>query len=186
MSGYLFLILSDLLTLGACLHIFCRRKEFLNDLNYKSNAAIYYILSSAVFLFSFPFRASLGHNFILDSLWTWSACLEPLAVIPHCVAVVPSVASWLPSAKDGHFPATVAVSKLIAAITSVIYWLYITEARRVQYRRISALLLLLQSVGVCGAAGLAAVALKAEVAKRHGSKQPLLTLVIKRDSAKAI
>jgi hypothetical protein len=143
----------------------------------------------ASLLFSFPFRAGLAQNFLLDSLWSWSACLEPLSLVPHCVAL-------FLSSKDGNFhsflsssssfPVLTGLGRLVGSLTAVVFWVYVTEARRTEYRGISGLILLCQSVGVCGAVLLSALSLKAEVVQRKlGLDKPLLTLLTKAESAKA-
>ena len=178
MSGFLFLGASDTLSLGILIYVYSRRKEFPAN----EPSIFYYALAGAAFLFSFPFRAAIAQNFLLDALWSWGACLEPLAVVPHCVAL----AAVLKDSDAQTFPVFAGLAKLIAAISAVVYWLYVTEARRLEYRRVSGLLLLLQAVGVCGSACLAALALKAEVARRKWGDKPLLTLVTKSESAKAL
>jgi hypothetical protein len=186
--GALFLGISDSLALGFLVYLWSRRKEF----PLKEASVFYYALAVAVFMFSFPFRAGLARSFALDSLWTWGACLEPLVVVPQCVAVLLSSSS-----KDGlstgslltyPFPPLAAVARLVSAVAAVIYWLYTTNARRGEYRLISGLLLLLQVVGVCGAVLVAALSLKAEIQKRKLHGNPLLSVVIvtKGDSVKAL
>ena len=182
--GALFLGLADALTAGVCGAVWLRRQEF----PMTEPSAFYCALAGCVFMFSFPFRAALAHDFVLDSLWTWSACLEPLAVVPECVAVLMAIREHgrVANLLTYPFPPVAAMARLISAVTAAVYWTYATSARRGDYRLISGLLLLIQGVGVAGALLVATLSLRAEIQKRKVDGEPLLTKTEAASVAKAL